>query len=78
MTVMIGMRGRQLSVSAVALELGLSEPTVRRWVRSKKLPAYKPGRAYWVDETDLAEFVQNSRTSTGRASGSDRLAVCEL
>jgi excisionase family DNA binding protein len=73
---MIGMRGRQLSVSAVANELGLSEPTVRRWARSKKLPAYKPGRAYWVDEKDLAEFVQKSRTCAGDAAEVAHQAVC--
>ena len=36
--------------------------TIRAWIRSKKLPAYKPGKAYLVRREDLDKFIQDSRT----------------
>lgn len=36
--------------------------TIRAWIRSKKLPAYKPGKAYLVRREDFERFIQESRT----------------
>jgi excisionase family DNA binding protein len=36
--------------------------TIRSWIRSKKLPAYKPGRTYLVKREDFEKFIQESRT----------------
>ena len=36
--------------------------TIRSWIRSKKLPAYKPGRTYLVKREDLDKFLRESRT----------------
>ncbi len=36
--------------------------TIRAWIRSKKLPAYKPGKAYLVRREDLEKFIRESRT----------------
>jgi excisionase family DNA binding protein len=36
--------------------------TIRSWIRSKKLPAYKPGRVYLVKREDLEKFIRESRT----------------
>jgi excisionase family DNA binding protein len=36
--------------------------TIRSWIRSKKLPAYKPGRTYLVKREDLEKFIRESRT----------------
>ncbi len=36
--------------------------TIRSWIRTKKLPAYKPGRVYLVKREDLEKFLRESRT----------------
>ena len=36
--------------------------TIRAWIRSKKLPAYRPGKAYLVRREDLDKFLRDSRT----------------
>ena len=36
--------------------------TIRAWIRSKKLPAYRPGKAYLVKREDLEKFLRESRT----------------
>jgi excisionase family DNA binding protein len=38
--------------------------TIRSWIRSKKLPAYRPGRTYLVKREDLEKFIRESRTVT--------------
>ncbi len=37
--------------------------TIRSWIRTKRLPAYKPGRAYLVRREDLEKFLRDSRTT---------------
>jgi len=39
--------------------------TIRAWIRSKKLPAYRPGKAYLVRREDLEKFLRDSRTKPG-------------
>jgi len=36
--------------------------TIRSWIRSKRLPAYKPARAILVKREDLEKFLMESRT----------------
>jgi excisionase family DNA binding protein len=36
--------------------------TIRSWIRSKRLPAYKPARAILVKREDLEKFLRESRT----------------
>lgn len=36
--------------------------TIRAWIRSKKLPAYRPGKAYLVKREELEKFLRDSRT----------------
>lgn len=38
--------------------------TIRAWIRSKKLPAYRPGKAYLVKREDFEKFIRESRTVT--------------
>src|SRR5215207_4717713 len=47
-----------LSLEDVASRLQVSDQTVRRWVKSGKLAAYKPGLEYRIRESDLAEFLK--------------------
>jgi len=57
------MEDRNLSLSAVAGSLGVSERTVRRWIKSGKLKAYKPGRDYRIPESALRALVEESEVS---------------
>jgi excisionase family DNA binding protein len=36
--------------------------TIRSWIRSKRLPAYKPARSILVKREDLDNFIKESRT----------------
>jgi excisionase family DNA binding protein len=53
-----------LTVEDVHELLNRSVPidTIRAWIRSKKLPAYRPGKAYLVKREDFEKFIQESRT----------------
>lgn len=55
-----------LTVEDIYELLGRRVPmdTIRSWIRSKKLPAYKPGRTYLVKREDLDKFIRESRTVT--------------
>jgi excisionase family DNA binding protein len=44
-------------VHGIADELSVDVQTVRRWIQSGKLRAFKPGKEYRVRETDLEEFL---------------------
>jgi excisionase family DNA binding protein len=44
-------------VHGIAEELGVDVQTVRRWIQSGKLRAFKPGKEYRVREADLEEFL---------------------
>jgi excisionase family DNA binding protein len=44
-------------VHGIADELGVDVQTVRRWIQSGRLRAFKPGKEYRVRETDLEEFL---------------------
>src|SRR5215212_4143788 len=54
------MEDRHLSLSEVAGLMGVSERTVRRWIHSGKLKAYKPGRDYRIPEGAVRELVEES------------------
>lgn len=51
-----------LSVEKIAEELDVPVDTVRAWIRTKKLLAYRPGREYRVKREDLNRFLDESRT----------------
>jgi excisionase family DNA binding protein len=52
-----------LSLAEAAEHMGISERTARRWIKSGKLRAYKPGRDYWIPESALTELVEESKVS---------------
>jgi excisionase family DNA binding protein len=58
------MEDRNLSLSAVAGTLGVSERTVRRWIKAGKLRAYRPGRDYRIPESALRELVEESEVTS--------------
>jgi excisionase family DNA binding protein len=51
------------SLSEVAGLMGVSERTVRRWIKSGRLKAYKPGRDYRIPESGLRAFIEESEIS---------------
>jgi len=53
-----------LTVEDIYEELGRRIPldTIRSWIRSKRLPAYKPGKTYLIKREDLEQFLRDSRT----------------
>ena len=54
-----------LRIEDIYQRLGRKVPmdTIRSWIRSGKLPAYKPGRTYLVKREDLEKFLRESRTT---------------
>jgi len=46
------------------LDRKVPHDTIRSWIRSKRLPAYRPGRVYLVKREDLEKFLRESRTVT--------------
>jgi excisionase family DNA binding protein len=49
------------SVTAVALELDVSEKTVRRWIVAGELPYHRLGRQIRVADDDLRSFLAMRR-----------------
>lgn len=49
-----------LTVEEIAKELRVPLDTVRFWIRSKKLKAFRPGKEYRVRRSDLDKFIQES------------------
>lgn len=64
------MEDRQLSLSEVAGLMGVSERTVRRWIKAGKLRAFKPGRDYRIPESAVRTFVEESEISPKAGSRS--------
>ncbi len=46
-----------LSIPEVAERLHVNTKTVRRWIESKELSAYKLGRQWRISERDLQKFL---------------------
>ena len=49
-----------LSVDEVAQILKMDIETVRKWIRQKKLKAYKFGRDFRIRRDDFEQFVRDS------------------
>jgi len=54
------MEDRHLSLSEVAELMEVTERTVRRWIKSGRLKAYKPGRDYRIPESAVKDFIERS------------------
>jgi len=64
---------KPLSLSDVAIQLGLSAQRVRQLIHSGELPAFCPGGSRWrVTPEALRAFIDSrSNSSPAAASGSD-------
>jgi excisionase family DNA binding protein len=67
------MAGREqfFTLQEVAQQLHLSEETVRRYIKSGKIPAILLGGRYRISRTDLQEFIRSSRKSPPQAQRTD-------
>lgn len=52
---------RWLTVDQAAEFMQLDIETIRRWIRSKKLPATKIGGSYRIDINTLEEIMEGKR-----------------
>jgi putative molybdopterin biosynthesis protein len=50
-----------LSVQETAERLGVSEQTVMRMIAAGTLPAYRIGRRWRIDQTDLETYIASTR-----------------
>lgn len=50
-----------LDLNSAAEYLNKSAITIRRWVKEKKIPYYKPGKEYLFLEEDLADFMKRHK-----------------
>jgi excisionase family DNA binding protein len=60
-----------LSLDDVAHRLQVSDQTVRRWVKTGKLAAYKPGLEYRIREADLEGFLRAREVRPKAAASSE-------
>lgn len=51
-----------LSAEAIANELDMDIQTIRRFIREKKLPAYRVGKEYRILREDFEKFMEQRRT----------------
>ena len=58
----------ELSVPQAASYLGVSEETVRRNIRSKRLKAIRRGTQWFVTRRDILVFANSYDPRTGRVS----------
>jgi len=47
-----------LTTAQAAEYLQLSERTIRQWIKDKKLPASKPGKAWRIKKSDIEKLVK--------------------
>ncbi|MEK3976187.1 helix-turn-helix domain-containing protein [Psychrobacillus sp. FSL K6-1267] len=63
-----------LTTKEISQMLGVSEETVRRWIRTKELKAIQEGKSYLVDRNDLNHFV-NKKAKEGTATSIGKMAL---
>jgi len=52
-----------LSVEQIATELGLTEDTIRNYIRIRQLTAYRIGNTYRIKREDLDKFLEKRKVS---------------
>ncbi len=53
--------GPLLTIAEVADRLRVNQKTIRRWIDSRELPAFKLGRQWRISEQGLRRFLQMRR-----------------
>jgi excisionase family DNA binding protein len=68
-----------LSVKEAAKQLGVSEPTIWRWINQLILPAYRVGqKRVYVKRSDLEPLIRPAREKGGSMAGVERGLVRPL
>ena len=57
------MEERRLSLREAQAELGISERTIHRWIKSGKLKSYKPGRDHQIPESAIRKVIEESEVN---------------
>jgi excisionase family DNA binding protein len=52
-----------LSVEQIATELGLTEDTIRNYIRTRQLTAYRIGNTYRIKREDFDKFLEKRKVS---------------
>jgi excisionase family DNA binding protein len=60
-----------LNIKQAAGELGISEVTVRRLIRLRRIPYRKIGNIYRFTNEDIAQFLIRARVPAVKFEGSD-------
>jgi excisionase family DNA binding protein len=55
---------RPLSIREAAVQAGVAEKTIRRWIKSSRLLAIKTGNQYQIDPTELARAAAEQGVDT--------------
>jgi len=63
--IMLAVEERFFTVEEIAGSLQVSDQTVRRWVKSGKLAAFKPGKELRIRARDLEEFLEARKVRPG-------------
>ena len=58
-----------LNLTQAALYLGMSPGTLREWIRTKRLPHYKPGKELFFKRAELDQWMDRHRTVAGPIEG---------
>jgi excisionase family DNA binding protein len=54
------------TVSQIAQESGIPEPTIRKWIRERKLQAYKPDSRIRIRAQDFQRFMESTKLKAGQ------------
>jgi len=52
-----------LSIAKAADLIGYSDQTLRNWIKSGKITAYRIGRSWRINRDDLAQMLEESKTA---------------
>jgi excisionase family DNA binding protein len=57
-----------LTVDETAKYLKVNPQVIRRWLREKKLPGFKVGHDWRIDEKDLAALIEDAKAKNTKPS----------
>jgi len=57
-----------LTVDETAKYLKVNPQVIRRWLREKKLPGFKVGHDWRIDEKDLAALIDDAKAKNTKRS----------
>ena len=52
-----------LPIAKAAGLIGYSDQTIRNWIKSGKITAYRIGRSWRINRDDLAQMLEESKTA---------------